>query len=63
MTAKRWVVGLCWLCRKPDQPVIFIGPVTVDGVTAPGFACEGCCDWSARYVRAYTRQLDARPAS
>lgn len=63
MTLPRWVVGLCWLCRKPDQSVIFIGPVTVDGVTAPGFACEGCCDWSRRYVSAYTQQLDARPAS
>lgn len=63
MTDKRWVMGLCWLCRKSDQPVTFIGPVTVNGVTAPGFACKGCCDWSCAYVSAYTRQLDERPAS
>ncbi len=63
MTAKTWLVGLCRLCRKPDQSVIFIRPVAVNGVTAPGFACAGCCHWSRRYVRAYAQQLDARPVS
>lgn len=63
MTAKRRLMGLRWLCRKPDQSVIFIGPVTVNGVTAPGFACAGWWDWSRRYVRAYAQPLDARTAS
>ncbi|SES49672.1 hypothetical protein SAMN04487983_10883 [Streptomyces sp. yr375] len=63
MTAKRWLIGLCWLCRTSDQPVTFIGPVTVNGVTAPGFACAGCCEWSRKYVSAYTRQYDTRSAS
>lgn len=63
MIVKTWLVGLCWLCRKADKPVTFIGPLTVNGVTAPGFACQGCCDWSLMYVRAYTRQWDERPAS
>ncbi|MGW5773151.1 hypothetical protein ACWEVY_28865 [Streptomyces longwoodensis] len=40
----------------------FIGPVTVNGVEAPGFACNGCIEWSNRYVRAYNRQYDERPA-
>lgn len=63
MTINRWAVGLCWLCRSSDQAVVFIGPVTVNGVTAPGFACRGCCDWSRHYVTAYNTQRDARPAS
>lgn len=62
MTAKQWSRGLCWLCRKPDQPVTLIGPVTVLGVTAPGFACRGCCEWSRQYVNAWTRQYGARAA-
>ncbi|WP_267886173.1 hypothetical protein [Streptomyces sp. MUSC 125] len=41
----------------------FIGPITVNGITAPGFACAGCCNWSKQYVDAYTRQYDARSAS
>lgn len=58
----RWLRGLCWLCRKPEQEVTFIGPVRVNGDEAPGFACRGCVNWSARYVRAYLRLHDQRPA-
>lgn len=55
---KRWAPGLCWMCRTADQLVTFIGPVTVNGLTAPGFACRGCCEWSGWYVRAYNAKLD-----
>lgn len=61
-TAARWLRGLCWLCRKPEQEVTFIGPVEVDGKKAPGFACRSCVEWSHRYVDLYVRQLDQRPA-
>ncbi|MEV7283770.1 hypothetical protein AB0O01_04245 [Streptomyces sp. NPDC093252] len=50
--------SVCWLCRA-DKPVLFIGPLTVNGRTAPGFACADCCTWSDRYVCAYLRMHDA----
>ncbi|GHI07197.1 hypothetical protein AQI88_22350 [Streptomyces cellostaticus] len=63
MTLKKiWAQGLCWLCRRTDQLVTFIGPIEVNGKRAPAFACADCCNWSRQYVNAYTRQLDARPA-
>lgn len=62
MTTRRWLLGLCWLCRR-EESVAFIGPLTVNGVTAPGYACQGCCDWSREYVAAWTQQHDARAAS
>lgn len=51
-----WQVGLCWLCRRDEQRVLFIGPVEVNGLAAPGFACEDCIEWSRRYVHAWNQR-------
>lgn len=57
--AKQWALGVCWLCRQTTR-VTFIGPLTVNGISAPGFACLDCCDWSLAYVRRWTREQDAQ---
>jgi hypothetical protein len=62
MTGRQWVSGTCLLCRRSDQPVIFIGPVEVGGLSAPVFACSDCCEWCRWVVRSYHQQWDTRPA-
>ncbi|RPF30373.1 hypothetical protein EDD92_0132 [Streptomyces sp. TLI_185] len=62
MTRRQWVRGTCLLCRRSDQLVIFIGPVEAGGLSAPAFACEGCCAWCRYIVHSYNQRRDARSA-
>ncbi|MFD7639565.1 hypothetical protein ACFV4P_02835 [Kitasatospora sp. NPDC059795] len=37
-----WVDGLCWLYCGQWTRIMWIGPVTVAGATAPMYACADC---------------------
>jgi hypothetical protein len=63
MTRRPLVPGFCLLCRRPDQMVVWIGPVEVGGMSAPVFACEPCCEYMGTVVVQYNHQRDMRPAS
>ncbi|MFD0274689.1 hypothetical protein ACFVHB_12410 [Kitasatospora sp. NPDC127111] len=54
----RWEDGLCWLYCAEWTRVMWIGPVTVAGATAPMAACESCIRRLSEFVWGYLYQTD-----
>jgi hypothetical protein len=55
------ITGDCWLwCERTGVPVLYLGPVQVDGQHAPFYACEPCVDRLTRRALAYF--MERRPA-
>ena len=43
MRSRTWITGRCRLyCLRPQVPVMWIGPVQVEGQHVDLYACEGC---------------------
>lgn len=54
-----WVTGMCWLCRRTEVPVIWLGPVSSSGMQAPLHGCEECTAELDRMVWDYFMTKDA----
>jgi len=49
----RWITGRCMLyCLQPQVLVLWIGPATCSGATAPLYACAGCIAILHRLIHA-----------
>lgn len=57
------ILGFCFLCRTDGLMVVWIGPVETDGMQAPVYACEPCCEFARQYIERHQRAYDMRPAS
>lgn len=62
MRARPLVRGDCLICQAKDLKVFWVGPVTMDGMTAPAYMCEPCGEVVAAYIAQYNLQRDTRPA-
>ena len=51
-------IGFCWLCRRDQVRVKWIGPVKVSVGTAPMYGCLDCEVWMQRMVELYNAQRD-----
>ncbi len=54
-----WVDGSCWFwCRQAPRRVLFVGPMTVAGLTVSLYACEPCIRQLHIWAWEATRRAD-----
>lgn len=54
---RRWITGECWLwCERIRVPVLWLGDVEREDVSAPLHACEGCIRWLEAKLHTHVRR-------